>query len=66
MHGCVQECNYRGKFDPDKCNTGCGEPTQRWYHVPRSWFKPSGNVLDFWKSLRPSVTKKLAVEVVCN
>ncbi|KAK9904552.1 hypothetical protein M0R45_000634 [Rubus argutus] len=44
MHGCVQECNYRGKFDPDKCNTGCGEPTQRWYHVPRSWFKPSGNV----------------------
>lgn len=44
-HGCVQECNYRGKFDPDKCNTGCGEPTQRWYHVPRSWFKPSGNVL---------------------
>ncbi|KAK9950213.1 hypothetical protein M0R45_005714 [Rubus argutus] len=45
MHGCVQECNYRGKFDPDKCNTGCGEPTQRWYHVPRSWFKPSGNVL---------------------
>lgn len=44
-HGCVKECNYRGKFDPDKCNTGCGEPTQRWYHVPRSWFKPSGNVL---------------------
>ncbi|KAK9950224.1 hypothetical protein M0R45_005725 [Rubus argutus] len=123
-HGCVQECNYRGKFDPDKCNTGCGEPTQRWYHVPRSWFKPSGNVLvifeekggdplkiefsrrkisgscgsyakgdchdpnsisvvekvclnqnkcaielteeKFRKGLCPSVTKKLAVEVVCN
>lgn len=45
LHGCVKECNYRGKFDPDKCNTGCGEPTQRWYHVPRSWFKQSGNVL---------------------
>ncbi|KAL6284804.1 hypothetical protein ACE6H2_015733 [Prunus campanulata] len=44
-HGCVKECNYRGKFDPDKCNTGCGGPTQRWYHVPRSWFKQSGNVL---------------------
>ncbi|KAK9292604.1 hypothetical protein L1049_020578 [Liquidambar formosana] len=42
---CVQECNYRGKFSPNKCSTGCGEPTQRWYHVPRSWFKPSGNVL---------------------
>ncbi|KAF6170573.1 hypothetical protein GIB67_031981 [Kingdonia uniflora] len=42
---CVQECNYRGKFSPNKCSTGCGEPTQRWYHVPRSWFKPSGNIL---------------------
>ncbi|GAB4835526.1 Beta-galactosidase 10 [Ancistrocladus abbreviatus] len=42
---CVNECDYRGKFNPDKCDTGCGEPTQRWYHVPRSWFKPSGNVL---------------------
>ncbi|KVH91256.1 D-galactoside/L-rhamnose binding SUEL lectin domain-containing protein [Cynara cardunculus var. scolymus] len=37
---CVKACDYRGKFNPDKCNTGCGEPTQRW-----SWFKPSGNVL---------------------
>ncbi|KAH7566937.1 hypothetical protein JRO89_XS08G0256200 [Xanthoceras sorbifolium] len=42
---CVQECDYRGKFFPDKCLTGCGQPTQRWYHIPRSWFKPSGNVL---------------------
>ncbi|KAL3512977.1 hypothetical protein ACH5RR_025694 [Cinchona calisaya] len=42
---CVLHCDYRGKFNPDKCSTGCGEPTQRWYHIPRSWFKPSGNVL---------------------
>lgn len=27
---CVQQCNYRGKFMPNKCYTGCGEPTQRW------------------------------------
>lgn len=42
---CVQQCDYRGKFSPNKCSTGCGEPSQRWYHVPRSWFKPSGNIL---------------------
>ncbi|KAH9625859.1 hypothetical protein KSS87_009968 [Heliosperma pusillum] len=42
---CVDHCNYRGKFLPNKCSTGCGKPTQRWYHIPRSWFKPSGNVL---------------------
>jgi len=27
---CTAICNYRGKFFPDKCLTGCGEPTQRW------------------------------------
>ncbi|XP_045822124.1 beta-galactosidase 10-like [Trifolium pratense] len=45
---CVEECDYRGKFNPNKCDTGCGEPSQKWYHVPRSWFKPSGNVLVFF------------------
>lgn len=33
---CVHECNYRGKFKPDKCLTGCGEPTQRWYVKPEN------------------------------
>ncbi|XP_074320999.1 beta-galactosidase 10-like isoform X2 [Silene latifolia] len=42
---CVDHCDYRGEFSQKKCSTGCGEPTQRWYHIPRSWFKPSGNVL---------------------
>ncbi|PKU72201.1 Beta-galactosidase 10 [Dendrobium catenatum] len=27
---CSSSCNYKGKFFPDKCRTGCGEPTQRW------------------------------------
>ncbi|GAV60272.1 Glyco_hydro_35 domain-containing protein/Gal_Lectin domain-containing protein [Cephalotus follicularis] len=48
---CVQECNYRGKFSPNKCSTGCGEPSQRWYHVPRSWFKPSGNILVIFEEI---------------
>ncbi|XP_026445648.1 beta-galactosidase 10-like isoform X2 [Papaver somniferum] len=42
---CTTSCDYRGIYNQDKCRTGCGEPTQRWYHVPRSWFKPSGNIL---------------------
>ncbi|CAH9147110.1 unnamed protein product [Cuscuta epithymum] len=48
---CVLRCDYRGNFNPHKCNTGCGEPTQRWYHVPRSWFKPSGNILVFFEEI---------------
>ncbi|KAL2928162.1 Beta-galactosidase 3 [Bienertia sinuspersici] len=54
---CVDHCNYRGKFSPNKCSTGCGEPTQRWYHVPRSWFKPSGNVLVIFEEIGGDPTK---------
>lgn len=54
---CVQHCDYRGKFSQNKCNTGCGEPTQRWYHVPRSWFKPSGNILVIFEEKGGDPTK---------
>ncbi|KAF5935208.1 hypothetical protein HYC85_026337 [Camellia sinensis] len=38
-------CSYAGIFNEKKCRTNCGEASQRWYHVPRSWLKPSGNSL---------------------
>ncbi|CAL0319743.1 unnamed protein product [Lupinus luteus] len=54
---CVQECDYRGKFDHDKCDIGCGEPTRKWYHVPQSWFKLSGNILIFFEEKGGDPTK---------
>ncbi|XP_021747017.1 putative beta-galactosidase [Chenopodium quinoa] len=39
------QCNYAGTFTETKCLGECGKPSQRWYHVPRSWLKPSGNLL---------------------
>ncbi|KAL5227278.1 hypothetical protein ABZP36_015543 [Zizania latifolia] len=42
MGGC-HRCDYRGVFQADgdgqKCLTGCGEPAQRFYHVPRSFLR---------------------------
>ncbi|KAL3698056.1 hypothetical protein R1sor_012132 [Riccia sorocarpa] len=38
-------CDYRGAYFAEKCVTGCGELTQRWYHVPRAWLKEEANVL---------------------
>lgn len=38
-------CYYAGTFTENKCQSNCGEPSQRWYHIPRSWLKPSGNLL---------------------
>ncbi|XP_024534038.1 beta-galactosidase 8 [Selaginella moellendorffii] len=42
---CPESCDYRGSYDQNKCLTGCGQSSQRWYHVPRSWMKPRGNLL---------------------
>ncbi|XP_051199773.1 beta-galactosidase 9 [Lolium perenne] len=38
-------CSYTGTYSETKCQTNCGDVSQRWYHVPRSWLKPSGNML---------------------
>ncbi|XP_052199504.1 beta-galactosidase-like isoform X2 [Diospyros lotus] len=43
--GSCGSCSYAGTFDEKKCLSNCGEASQRWYHVPRSWVKPSGNLL---------------------
>ncbi|XP_020224994.1 beta-galactosidase 1 [Cajanus cajan] len=38
-------CNYAGTYNEKKCASNCGEASQRWYHVPHSWLKPTGNLL---------------------
>lgn len=38
-------CSYTGTYSETKCQTNCGDISQRWYHVPRSWLNPSGNLL---------------------
>ncbi|CAN0878016.1 Beta-galactosidase 1 [Linum grandiflorum] len=38
-------CSYTGTYRETKCLSNCGEPSQRWYHVPRSWLKPTDNLL---------------------
>lgn len=39
------QCNYAGTYTETKCLGECGQPSQRWYHVPRSWLRPTGNLL---------------------
>ncbi|XP_075490704.1 beta-galactosidase 8-like [Primulina tabacum] len=43
--GCTDSCNYRGSYQPSKCQRNCGAATQQLYHVPRAWIQPSGNVM---------------------
>ncbi|XP_022158679.1 beta-galactosidase 5-like [Momordica charantia] len=48
--GC-NRCTYAGTYRPSKCEAGCGQPTQRWYHIPRSWLKPTKNILVLFEEL---------------
>ncbi|KAJ6370065.1 hypothetical protein OIU76_028354 [Salix suchowensis] len=43
--GCEVECDYRRTYSPSSCQTNCGKPSQRWYHIPRSLLKADDNVL---------------------
>ncbi|PKI35189.1 hypothetical protein CRG98_044464 [Punica granatum] len=56
-HGNCDQCSYLGTFRPTKCQSGCGEPTQRWYHVPRSWLKPTRNLIVVFEELGGDVSK---------
>uniref|UniRef100_A0A2N9IHC9 Beta-galactosidase n=1 Tax=Fagus sylvatica TaxID=28930 RepID=A0A2N9IHC9_FAGSY len=55
--GDCNTCSYSGTFRPTKCQLGCGQPTQRWYHVPRSWLKPTQNLLVVFEELGGDVSK---------
>ncbi|PKU78400.1 beta-galactosidase 5 [Dendrobium catenatum] len=68
-NGDCRGCSYTGTYRSPKCQTGCGEPTQRWYHVPRSWLQPSRNLLVIFEELGGDATKislvKQSVSGVC-
>ncbi|KAG6498628.1 hypothetical protein ZIOFF_038349 [Zingiber officinale] len=44
-YGSCGGCDYRGTYDEKKCQTNCGDSSQKWYHVPRSWLNPTRNLL---------------------
>uniref|UniRef100_A0A5B6ZDD3 Beta-galactosidase n=1 Tax=Davidia involucrata TaxID=16924 RepID=A0A5B6ZDD3_DAVIN len=50
-------CSYSGTFRPTKCQFGCGQSTQRWYHVPRSWLKPAQNLLIVFEEIGGDASK---------
>ncbi|XVE65399.1 hypothetical protein DITRI_Ditri07aG0177400 [Diplodiscus trichospermus] len=50
-NGCPRECDYRGKYTEDKCMSNCGKPTQRWYHVPRSFLTNNTNTMILFEEI---------------
>ncbi|GAA0150570.1 galactosidase [Lithospermum erythrorhizon] len=56
-NGDCGNCHYSGAFRAPKCQLGCGEPTQKWYHVPRSWLKPKQNLIVLFEEIGGDVSK---------
>ncbi|KAH9307807.1 hypothetical protein KI387_035718, partial [Taxus chinensis] len=42
---CSSTCDYRGRYNKHKCESNCGQPSQRLYHIPRSLLQPVGNMV---------------------
>ncbi|GMH17475.1 hypothetical protein Nepgr_019316 [Nepenthes gracilis] len=68
-NGACNTCGYAGTYRSPKCQSGCGTPTQRWYHVPRSWLKPTRNLMVIFEELGGDASKislvKRSVTSVC-
>ncbi|KAF6144115.1 hypothetical protein GIB67_004788 [Kingdonia uniflora] len=69
-NGNCNKCSYSGSYRPPKCQLGCGRPTQRWYHVPRSWLKPTQNLLVVFEEIGGVASQislvKRSVSRVCS
>uniref|UniRef100_A0A6N2MDY4 Beta-galactosidase n=1 Tax=Salix viminalis TaxID=40686 RepID=A0A6N2MDY4_SALVM len=50
-------CSYSATFRPARCQLGCGQPTQKWYHVPRSWLKSTRNLLVLFEEIGGDASK---------
>ncbi|XP_050937705.1 beta-galactosidase-like [Cucumis melo] len=48
---CSEACDYRGAYDPSKCVENCGNPSQRWYHIPRSFLSDDTNTLVLFEEI---------------
>eukprot|EP00258_Populus_trichocarpa_P013592 XP_002324727.3 beta-galactosidase 7 [Populus trichocarpa] len=69
--GCPDTCDYRGSYNGDKCVTNCGNPSQRWYHIPRSYLNKDGqNTLILFEEVGGNPTNVsfqiVAVETICG
>ncbi|KAJ6799813.1 beta-galactosidase 5-like isoform X1 [Iris pallida] len=61
-NGNCNQCSYIGTYRSPKCQSGCGQPTQRWYHVPRSWLHPTKNLLVVFEELGGDASKITVVK----
>ncbi|XP_059635690.1 beta-galactosidase-like isoform X2 [Cornus florida] len=56
--GCNATCDYRGYYNNTaRCMTNCGNPTQRWYHVPRSFLRNDNNTLVLFEEMGGNPTQ---------
>lgn len=48
---CSANCDCRGAYNPNKCVGNCGNPSQKWYYVPRSFLSKDMNTLILFEEI---------------
>jgi hypothetical protein len=59
--GCDKPCLYSGPYDDSKCRTGCGDFSQRYYHVPRAWLRDGVNDITILEELPDAQPQKVTL-----
>ncbi|XP_043708583.1 beta-galactosidase-like [Telopea speciosissima] len=54
---CSEICDYRGQFHDTNCMPDCGLPSQRWYHIPRSFLNEGDNTLILFEEMGGNPTQ---------
>ncbi|KAG6589973.1 Beta-galactosidase 7, partial [Cucurbita argyrosperma subsp. sororia] len=60
---CSETCDYRGAYESNKCLGNCGNPTQRWYHIPRSFLSSDTNTLILFEEIGGN-PKQISVQTI--
>ncbi|CAM8981567.1 unnamed protein product [Rhodiola kirilowii] len=66
----LDPCDYRGPYTNKKCVYNCNKPSQRYYHVPRSFLNNNVNTLVLFEEFGGNPTQvnlqKLIVDTACG
>ncbi|XP_023516817.1 beta-galactosidase 7-like [Cucurbita pepo subsp. pepo] len=60
---CSETCDYRGAYESSKCVGNCGNPSQRWYHIPRSFLSGDTNTLILFEEIGGN-PKQISVQTI--
>lgn len=64
IQGDCKPCYYNETFQRSSCNIGCGEPSQRYYHIPNDWLYSKNNLLVIFEEIGGDPSNIKIIQVI--